>query len=449
MPMAERLDVERTPLEGSLTRLRTLVSRSTGIVREISTPLAAPDDARLFCAACELADTRPALGVALDANASASSDCRETALAAALGEAAERYSASYVPEHRLVLASAGELGHTAVSPERFALFHENQYREATIRAERFTSATRVRWVQGFSLPDGDPAWLPAQLVYLTALPPAPGEALIGFPTSSGLACGPTFAEAVLAGLLEVVERDAFMIIWHNRLSLPRLDISGHPELVAFHERYLEPAGLAYEVVDASVFHRVPTMFALVRGTRGDVVSLALGAASAVRAADAWRKAVAEAFLVRAWARSLRLAEPERAFAPPFADVRGFAEHVQLHALEAHAHRARFLDAANGTRPIDAIADLEGSRIKSFIEAIVGRIEAAGAGAYAVDVTSPDIRAAGLAVAKVVAPELCALDVAHDARLLGGSRLYSAAFELGLRGQPLAWGDLNPDPHPFP
>jgi hypothetical protein len=53
------------------------------------------------------------------------------------------------------------------------------------------------------------------------------------------------------------------------------------------------------------------------------------------------------------------------------------------------------------------------------------------------------------VTKVVAPELCALDVAHAARFLGGRRIYEAAAGAGLRDGPLAEADVNPDPHPFP
>jgi ribosomal protein S12 methylthiotransferase accessory factor len=53
------------------------------------------------------------------------------------------------------------------------------------------------------------------------------------------------------------------------------------------------------------------------------------------------------------------------------------------------------------------------------------------------------------VIKVLAPELCTLDVVHGARFLGGRRLYAAAHELGLRSHPLAETEVNPDPHPFP
>jgi ribosomal protein S12 methylthiotransferase accessory factor len=70
-------------------------------------------------------------------------------------------------------------------------------------------------------------------------------------------------------------------------------------------------------------------------------------------------------------------------------------------------------------------------------------------AYAVDVTAPDVRAAGLSVVRVLVPELCQLDLFHRGRFLGGRRLYEAAWKLGLRGQPLAVHEVNPDPHPFP
>jgi ribosomal protein S12 methylthiotransferase accessory factor len=70
-------------------------------------------------------------------------------------------------------------------------------------------------------------------------------------------------------------------------------------------------------------------------------------------------------------------------------------------------------------------------------------------AYAVDVTSPDVRAADLRVVHVVAPELCQLDVVEGARFLGGRRMYEAAFEAGLVPRPLRRAELNPDPHPFP
>ena len=56
---------------------------------------------------------------------------------------------------------------------------------------------------------------------------------------------------------------------------------------------------------------------------------------------------------------------------------------------------------------------------------------------------------GFRVVRVIAPELCQLDVVEQARYLGGSRLYEAAYEAGLVSRPLTVAELNPDPHPFP
>ena len=100
--------LDPTPLDESLRRLETLVSKYTGVVRSRQRFLAATDDAPLVSVACELADARDLIGTDVDARAIAWAPSRRAATAAAIGEAAERYSASWLPEARLVLASAAD-----------------------------------------------------------------------------------------------------------------------------------------------------------------------------------------------------------------------------------------------------------------------------------------------------------------------------------------------------
>ncbi len=441
-----------TPLAESLRRLETLQSPYTGIVRSAHELLAAPDDARLVNVGCEIAAGSGLLGASLshlDGGSGGSHVHAEAARAAALGEAAERYSATYLPEPEFVLASAEELGAEAADPERFALFREDQYAGDGFPFSPFGRSTPVRWVRGVSLTDRRPAYLPVQLVYLSWASLAPGETWIGYSTSSGLACGATFAEAVLSGLLELVERDAFMLTWYNRLSLPRLDWRPDRALVELERRHFAPTRLRYEVVDLSVFLGVPTALGVVHGGPADVAALGVGAGSAATIQEAWRKALAEAFSVRAWARSLRLAEPKRTFRTDFRDVETFSDHILFYACQENARHAAFLDSSEERRDVREVPALEGASATELIGAIAARLGARGIEAYAVDVTSPDVRQAGLSVAKVLAPELCPLDVAYQARFLGGRRLYAAGWELGLRRAPLAPEDVNPYPHPFP
>ena len=442
--------VPRTDLGVSLGRLQTLVSPYTGLIQKTGQFMRAPDDSGLVKVGLRLAEVSRFVGFEVDFRPGGSAADADVALAAALGEAVERYSACYVPEDAFVLASADELGDEAVEPGRFALFRDDQYSEPRFPFRPFTDSTRVRWAPGFRLPDGAPAYLPVQLVYLPwRSPQEVGEEPVAYSTSNGTACGATLEEAVLSGLLEIVERDAFAITWYSRLSLPRLDVSADAALARHAERYFEPTGLAYEAVDVSVFMDVPTVLGVVRGGVASEAALGVGAASAATVADAWSRALSEAFAVRSWARMMRRREPERRYRPDFRDVTSFDDHVLLYADSEHAERTAFLDASPETRSTDAVPPLEGANCLEQIEAICARLARRGVTAYAVDLTPSDVRLAGLHVAKVVAPELCPLDVAHDGRFLGGRRLYHAAFELGLRDEPLAWDEINPYPHPFP
>ena len=428
-----------------LGRMQSLVSPYTGVARAAGELMRGPDDARLVTVSCLLADGEPTVGHRVVDHAGSSATDVDTALAAALGEAAERYAAAFVPDSRLVRGTANRLGPAAVRPERFALCHERQYAQPGFPLVPLRSDTVLAWVDGISLPDGDAVLLPAQLVFLEA---PEGDPHVAVPTSSGLACGQSFDDAVLAGLLELVERDAFVLVWSNRLSLPLLDWSDEAALVALEERYFAEAGLAYAAVDCSCFLDVPVALGVVHGPPGEHGALGVGAAAAPTVGEALWKALGEAFAVRRWARDSGF---EHALDEPLAewDIHSFEQHVLWWADPDRAGRAAFLDASSDSRRAAEVQPLEGDDAWSRVVAICERLAHRGLSAYAIDVTSPDIREAGLWVARAVVPELCPLDVVHGIRYLGGRRLYDAAVEVGLRDRPLDVAELNPDPHPFP
>jgi ribosomal protein S12 methylthiotransferase accessory factor len=428
-----------------LSRLRSLVSPYVGVARIAGELLRGPDDARLVTVGCLLADGEPTVGHRVVDHAGSSAAEADTALVAALGEAAERYAAAFLPESRLVRGRADRLGPAAVRPERFALCHERQYAQPGFPLVPLRSDTELAWVDGIRLPDGDPVLLPAQLVFLEA--PA-GDPHVAVPTSNGLACGRTYDDAVLAGLLELVERDAFMLAWSNRLSLPLLGWRDDPELVSLDDRYFAPAGLAYAAVDCSCFLDVPVVLGVVHGPPGEHGAVGVGAAAAPTVREAWWKALGEAFAVRRWARDSGF---EHALDDPFSEweIQSFEQHVLWWADPERAARAAFLDASPVRRPVGEVDRLEGADAWDRVEAVCRRLARHGLSAYAVDVTAPDIREAGLCVVRAVAPEFCGLDVVHGIRYLGGHRLYQAPVDAGLLERPLAVHELNPDPHPFP
>lgn len=448
-PSATELAAVRpTPAAETLTRLRTFVSPLTGVVRTLDETLAAPDEPRLVGFACGLAEGERIVGAPVERYSAGENVVRDAAEAASLGEALERYSASFVPSDRLVVAPASRLA-GAVDPGRFALFHESQYADPRFPFRPFGRETVVSWVDGFDLPGGEPAYLPAQLTFFAwGRGRSPADARIAYATSSGLACAPTLEEAVLAGLLELIERDAVMLTWYGSLSLPLLDWNRDPELARIDARYFAPTGLRYSAVDLSAFLGVPTVLGVVHGSPGTLAALGVGAAAAPTVGEAWRKALAEAFAVRRWVRDQALERPDDLDYAPV-DIRSFEGHTLFYAHPDRAARAAFLDASPERRDTRDVAPLRGSNVLEHIEAVCAELARHCVSAYAVDATSPDVLSVGFRVARVIAPELCQLDVVERARFLGGSRLYEAAHRAGLVARPLTLRELNPDPHPFP
>lgn len=428
--------------------LRAAVSPYVGIVRSVEESLRSAADPRFFQATCSVANAPGVLGASLDhlSGLGGAGATRSEAAAAAVGEALERYSATLVPRERLLVATADELGEAAVPPERFALFSQRQLERPGFPFRRFTSSTRVAWVEGHRLVGGEPAFLPAELVYLG---PArlPGAGPIGLATSSGLAAAENEEKALVHALLELLERDAFMVTWANRLSLPLLepsnnDTAGGPDL-------FERAGLRFAAVDLSCFHALPTVLGVVRAPAEVPGALGVGAAASVTVERAWWRALAEAFASRAAGAKLALLEPGRRFGRRGGGVTSFDDHIRYYADHARSVVTRFLDSSTERVAFAEVPTLEGGHPSGQLEALCRRVEAAGATAFAVNVTSPDVASLGVSVVRVIAPELCPLDTLHSARCLGGRRLYEAAAALGLRPGVLDEREINPHPHPFP
>src|SRR5690606_40616130 len=81
---------------------------------------------------------------------------------------------------------------------------------------------RSPWEWGWSLRDARPVLVPSRLVYYSI--PTAGDNFV-FECSNGCAIGGCTEEAVLGGLLELVERDAFLNAWYGAARLPRVDLA--------------------------------------------------------------------------------------------------------------------------------------------------------------------------------------------------------------------------------
>ena len=210
-----------------------------------------------------------------------------------------------------------------------------------------------------------------------------------------------------------------MITWNARLSWPHLDWRGNRALETFVADRVAPTGLRVRAIDLSAFWDVPCVLGVARSAVAGDAPLGVGAAAAATVERAVEKALDEA--------DPRPDVGARAAAPRHAAAATTSATSTITSASTRSRRTR------GARTSSTRLRRRGRRRPSRrcpggspsarVEAICARLARRSASAYTVDVTSPDVRDAGLAVVRVVAPELCALDVEHAARLLGGTRLY--------------------------
>jgi ribosomal protein S12 methylthiotransferase accessory factor len=105
---------------------------------------------------------------------------------------------------------------TLIHPERFCKYSPAQYQRKGFRYQPFNPLHTYAWAQGVNLLTQAPALVLAELVFATKALKGlgcPVDHPFGLMTSSGCAAGLTKEDAIYRGLLEVIERDAFMRHW--------------------------------------------------------------------------------------------------------------------------------------------------------------------------------------------------------------------------------------------
>ena len=156
---------------------------------------------------------------------------RESAARSAVGEARERASAFREPGS-FRRASYRQLGDDAIHPDRYLLFSESQLSRKQdqgpaarvgidVIPERLPPDAQIEWVrlQGV-VEDRSPRYFPAGCLFFGW---KHESARFCRADSVGMASWGNRDGALVAGLLECIERDAVALWWYNRLILPRID----------------------------------------------------------------------------------------------------------------------------------------------------------------------------------------------------------------------------------
>ncbi|MFJ7492982.1 TOMM precursor leader peptide-binding protein [Streptomyces sp. NPDC097727] len=314
----------------------------------------------------------------------------------------------------------------------------------------------IPWVWGHSLRDDRPVLVPARLAHYSAGVEADNFV---FECSNGCATGGSLEEAVFFGLLEIVERDAFLLAWYGRAPLTAIDL-GTCRSPAIRTMTDRAALHGYDVhaFDTRMDLAVPVVTALAVRRDGGYGTLSFAAAAGFDPEVTVESALSE---VLTYIPHLPGQVAERhgelvAMAQDFTLVRHLKDHAQLYGLPAMTEHAKeYLDPVAVHPLADTFAEWEPQRPRTGdllddLNLLRDQLAAAGHDVIAVDQTTPEQRRMGLHTVATLVPGFLPLDFGWTRqRALLMPRLRTALRAAGRRGDDLPESAIKCVPHPFP
>ncbi|WP_327122454.1 TOMM precursor leader peptide-binding protein [Streptomyces sp. NBC_01341] len=372
-------------------------------------------------------------------------------------EGLERYAGTHRRGRTMAVnGSWNDLKADAVDPATCGFYDPRTYRDDPL-VDPFDPERVIPWEWGWSLRDERPVLVPSRLVYYSAGLAADNFV---FECSNGCAIGGSLEEAVLGGLLELVERDAFLNAWYGNARLTEIDLAtvGGRTAAAMAER-AALQGYDVHVLDNRIDLEIPVATAVAVRRDGGPGSLSFAAAASLDPRSAVEGALSE---VLTYIPHLARQTEERrgeleAMADDFHRVRHLKDHAQLYGLPRMAAHARsYLEPPAVRRLDDVYRRWETSTrprtgdLRDDVHAVVGELVGAGHDVIAVDQTTPEQARMGLRTVSTLVPGLLPIDFGWNRqRALLMPRLRTALRRGGHRTTDLTDTEIRRVPHPFP
>ncbi|MEC3884653.1 TOMM precursor leader peptide-binding protein [Halobacillus sp. HZG1] len=344
---------------------------------------------------------------------------------------------------------------SALHPLDVGVHSAEQYAEKGFPFTPYHPDKKMNWVWGYSLLKNTPILVPERLAYYSM---GCGGGYI-FETSNGCAIGGSREEAIFHGMLEVLERDSFLMSWYAELPLPRIDprSSGDQELHMMIDRMKEIAGYDLYLYNATMEHGIPCILTIIKKSIVDTgdLNMICAAGAHLDPVKAVKSAVFE---------SVGMIEPlnkefkknKENYVKMLHDsslVKKMDDHGMVYGLPEAEERLGFL--LNQDRPLQSFE--EAFQMKpthpDLTEDVKGLLEVfreLNRDVIAVDQTSSELARNGLHCVKVLIPGMLPMTFGHHLRRLEGlNRVLEVPKKLGYTNRHLTPGELNPYPHPFP
>ena len=409
--------------------LVTLPHRIAHVLREpdgiaVAAPLG---DLSFVAANIQTGRNRSGIGTGADA---------DSAWIRAVVEAAERYACLVYNERDFIVETADALGDEALDLDSIPVCSASELRDPKCPVRPASTSHPIRWVEGTSLISGRKILVPAIMTHLSMVPWE--SELFWLQISTG-AAGHTDPEAALvSAICECVERDAISVTWLGQLRVPLVEAG----MMSGALKGADMGEVNFRFFDATSDLGIPTILS-VQGPGPDV-PVSMTCATAPTLEEALRKAYREAMPMRTVLYQSRDYPADAAdFTEVIHGAAFFADGNQPEAFDFLATDARARLAPAEVAPSLTASD---GTPRALLRALIDLFRKREMEVIVVDLTTDELREAGVWIVRAIIPALMPLSFVYRARYLGTPRLHGCIAKA--TGRPFDPAAVNPHPMPF-
>ncbi|MEO6220259.1 MAG: YcaO-like family protein, partial [Ginsengibacter sp.] len=335
-----------------------------------------------------------------------------------------------------------------LDPAELVLYHPS--RQGSINFAPYDYKNKTGWSLSWCLVKDKAVYVPSLGVFMNYQPASEDDFFMQA-TSNGLAGGPTLIDAIVSAAFEVIERDAFIIMWHAKLPCKKINIETHPDknIIDLYYSYKK------RNVELHLFQLptdVPCVVFMAVGIdkAGNKPAAVIGLGADVNPAYAARQALLEVAQVHpALKQKCRLEETQKRLDELFADpqlVDTLEDHDLLFTHPEMLYAFDFL-LQQPEEEIDWMKNYS-MTANEKLELLVGHFKQNNTGLLYYNLTAPELEGMHLYTARVIIPGFQPVHFGAKNIRLGGTRLFQLPYKLKLKDRPLTLEDINYIPHPL-
>jgi len=349
----------------------------------------------------------------------------------AAAEAREWAACGSIPSD-LIQASFAEL-ESAIDPRVIVKFDPRQYRLKNFPFHPFDPRAAYSWVEGKNEADGSKAHVLADCIFFPYSPETPKYV---HASSSGVAAHPDRDQAIESGVLELVERDAFMNANLLRLTRPTVAEETLPQGIRERIQHIRDQGFEVWIKDYSI-DLAPVIFVLAQSKEKAYTTCA--SCSRFDVEQALDHALME--IEPSIKTCIEGGLPAK-MKPQ--DLRMPLDHGALYAQRKYFQNADFL--VQGGQTV-ALQDVGRNVAHSWFE-LLDRLKAKEWPLITVDLFLDEKLSGnnGLHIVRSIVPGMVPISFGYRVEPCGMERIQEIAKEV--KGRPVQYRELTKFPHPF-